>query len=226
MPVAAKMQRKKPRNSGNQPAFCVAIAGSAVGFGVSWPTRPQHAEGEDGHRDERAERHPRTAPPVGQPAAERPGQRADAGAEEGVEREVDAGAERRRLGHPEVELDQQRHRGGVADERPEGADVEHRQQPRLLLLHDLHLLARRGRHGREVVHPEPRGGGREQRQPGIDVRRPLEVDAAAGRLHQAEDAGAADHHREQQLDQRDAEVAAGRVEAERRALLVGRGRRS
>ena len=125
------------------------------------------------------------------------------------------------LRHPEVEPDQQRHRGRVADERAERADVEQRQLPRPALLHDLHLLPRRRRHGGQVVHPEPRGGRREQRQAGIGVRRPLEVDAGARRLHEAEDAGAADHDREQQLDQRDPEVAAGRVEPERRALLVG-----
>ena len=39
-------------------------------------------------------------------------------------------------------------------------------------------------------------------------------------------AGAADDDRQEELDQRDAEVAAGRVEAERRALGSATGRRS
>ena len=35
MPVAAKTQRKKPRNHGNHDWLADAIAGSAVGLGVS-----------------------------------------------------------------------------------------------------------------------------------------------------------------------------------------------
>ena len=54
----------------------------------------------------------------------------------------------------------------------------------------------------------------------------LQVDPALGRLDQAEDAGAADDHRQAELDHRDAEVAAGRVEAERGALAWRPGRRS
>ena len=45
---------------------------------------------------------------------------------------------------------------------------------------------------------------------------------ASDACDQPEDPGAADEHRQQQLDDRDARVAAGRVQAERGALAVGR----
>ena len=50
MPVAAKMHRKNPRNHGNHDWFGGRDRGSAVGFGVSWRTRPQHREREHDHR--------------------------------------------------------------------------------------------------------------------------------------------------------------------------------
>ena len=101
------------------------------------------------------------------------------GTEERVVGEVDAGAERRRVGHPEVELDQQRHRGGVADERAEGADVEERHHPgvracgppaaaraaldfapvRLSMKRYAATAARRSR-GRRTRSRPARGGGR------------------------------------------------------------------
>ena len=68
--------------------------------------------------------------------------------------------------------------------------------------------------------------GGDDRQAGVQVAGALQVDAASPRLDQAEGARAADDDRQEELDQRDAEVAAGRVEAERGALLLRPGRRS
>ena len=97
----AKMQQEEAEEPREPATGCpLAIAGSAVGFGVQLGQRPQHGEREDDHAGEGTEGDPRAAVLVGQPAAERAGQRADAGAEEREVGEEDAGAERRRLRAP------------------------------------------------------------------------------------------------------------------------------
>ncbi|WP_345102627.1 hypothetical protein [Nocardioides kongjuensis] len=69
----------------------------------------------------------------------------------------------------------------------------------------------------QVVHDEEGGEHGDDGQAGVHPRGPLEVDAARRGLDQPEDAGTADDHGQEELDDRDTEVAAGRVEAEGRA---------
>ncbi len=185
----------------------------------------QGAEDPEGAEDQSGEgrqRDPGAAEPVGEVAAERAGDGADEGAEEGVVGEVDADPRRHRAGLvPEVELDQQRHRGGVADERAEGADVEERHHPGVPVLQYAELLAGVGARVGQVVHAQQRCEHGDDREAGVHPGRPLQVDPALTRPDQAEDARAADDHRQEQLDDRDAEVAARGVEAERGALEPG-----
>ena len=55
-------------------------------------------------------------------------------------------------------------------------------------------------------------------QGGVDERGVLQADARLASRDQAEDAGAAHDHGQEELDERNPEVAAGSVESERRSL--------
>ena len=239
MPVAAKTKRKAARKNGKIVGVGVdrrlrrrrsrrrpsgRRGPPTAGTAMSSVKRVDHAEGAGDHRDERPEGDPRAAVLVREPATEGAGDRADEGAEEGVVGEVDADARDGRDGLvPEVELDQQRHRGGVADERAERADVEERHHPGVLVLQRPRSCSRgAGLGAREVVHEEPRGDRGDHGEGGVEVARALEVEARLAGLDQPEDARAADDDRQEELDDRDAEVAAGRVEAERHPLLLRR----
>jgi hypothetical protein len=90
--------------------------------------RVQRAEGAERHQRERERRHAGAAEPVGELAAERPGDGADERAEEAPgERELGVVEHLRRL-------EERGERGRVADERAERADVEHRHDPGLAAL--------------------------------------------------------------------------------------------
>ncbi len=170
------------------------------------------------HAEEDGERHLRAADPVGQPAAERPRDRADERAHEREPGEVGGDERVAREELREGVLDHERQRERVADERAERADVEDRHDPRLRLLERHRVRAPVRSRLREAVHVEPRAerGDDDERQPheaGVG-----EVHLVLGQLHGRGRHADDDHERDQQLGDGDPQVAAGRVEAEREAL--------
>ncbi len=117
-------------------------------------------------------------------------------------------------------LDDQRQRERVADEGPERPDVEERHDPRLRVLERLDVGRLVGLGLAQAVHVEV---GEQRRED--DERHPHEagvghVDVVHGQLHGGCRDADDDHQRDEQLGDRDAHVAAGRVESEREALVL------
>jgi hypothetical protein len=173
----------------------------------------EHREGELGAAD-------RVADPVGQPSADRTGQGSDQGSGEAEAREVRrdervTGQELR-----ERRLDHEREREREADERTEGADVQERHDPGLPVRQRLHVGALVSPGRADAVHAGPGRDHGEGDEGHPHEPRVGEVHLVDGQLGGR--GGDADDQRQrhEQLRREDAEVASGRVQAERPALLA------
>ena len=171
----------------------------------------------DGHDDEVPQRDARAAELVGQPAAKGADHSAHQRAQPGVGQWVDVG---------KLALDEQREACCIADERAEGAEVQHAHQPVVLAAEDGGLRSKRGAGVGNVVHAEPCGQGRDGNPWHPDeggVLRPdlhglaILHDGLAFATKDAEDAGC-DDQRAQELHHRHAQVAQAGIHAQRRAL--------
>ena len=118
----------------------------------------------------------------------------------------------------ELRLDQQRKRRRVADEGAERPDIDEGHDPGMLAPDDGDLVPERRLGRGEVVHEENRAEHRDGQRQDPHQAGVLEVDARDRR--RLIEVDQADPHQDgrQQLHAADADIAAGRVEAERPAL--------